>query len=94
MKYIIQGGRRNKLMTKEQARKVLIKAQKVGGLKELIVENFEEWDSIEKMNFFIIIEETIGKEFHVNELAALKTYDNLIEFLEGHTYENHPGADK
>ena len=81
-------------MTKEQAKQVLINAKMQGCLDDLNIEYFEEWDSIEKMNFFVLIEETLGKEFHANELVVLKTYDNLIEFLEGQAYETRSRADK
>ena len=87
---IIQEERRSEYMNKEQAKHVLIAAQTRGHLNDLNVENFEEWDSIEKMNFFVLIEEVLGKEFQANILVNLKTYDSLIEFLEGQAYEENP----
>lgn len=76
-------------MNKKQAKQILITAQTRGHLNDLNVENFEEWDSIEKMSFFVLIEEALGKEFQANILVNLKTYDSLIEFLEGQAYEDN-----
>ena len=58
-------------------------------LSRLSINDFANWDSIDKMNFFLLIEETFNIEFEANELIGLNSMEAIITLL----YERHCRAD-
>ena len=48
-----------------------------------ILENYDEWDSLSKMAVMAYYDKTFGIKISLNEMAELKTVDDLIKLAEG-----------
>lgn len=71
--------------TRKEIEQTIDSMLKSKSLSHLSINEFANWDSIDKMNFFLLIEETFKIEFEANELIGLNSMDAIITLL----YERH-----
>lgn len=52
-----------------------------GGVKDLSINSFPEWDSLAHFNLLMLVEETYSVRFSVEEMAELKGLEDIQRSL-------------